>query len=185
MALAVASGTGRFGVVGQYTTASGDQNAFIHTMLLDSTTQLNITNGITGYEYFSSIVFLPTSYNLATLGSTENDGGGNGDFFLFHDVDYSSHTYGTSFEEYGYGLDVTPGKGYITCGYTTGYNSNVPNLYLVKIDSTTQSTQVVAIHEQEQNNVQVNLIPNPADDHVTFSVRTASHSVGQLIFTRD
>jgi hypothetical protein len=180
-ALGIAAGNGRFGIVGQYTTATGDQNAFIHVMINDSTTQLNITNGIVGYEYFSSIVFLTTSYNIATLGDTENDGGGHGDFFLFHDINYASFTYGTVGEELGYGIDEAHGKGYITCGYTTGFNSIVPNLYLVRIDSSGNSSLVLAIREPSVFETKLSLFPNPSSNLVNVIVDSKNPISDQLV----
>lgn len=170
LALGIAAGTNRFGVVGQYTTATGDLNAFVHVMFLDSTTQLDLTAGIAGYEYYSGIVFLTTSYNFATLGSTQNDGGGSGDFFMFHDVDYSAHSYGTTDIEAGYGIDATPRKGYIACGYTEGYNSLVANLYLVKIDSTGFSTNILAIREAPELIASTRSYPNPAGSTATITI---------------
>lgn len=182
-ALGIAAGNGRFGVVGQYTTATGDQNAFIHVMMNDSVTQLNIVCGIAGYEYFSGIVFLKTSYNFATLGSTENDGGGRGDMFLFHDVNYLAYTYGTVEHEAGYGIDAAPDKGYIICGSTTGFGSVVDNLYLVKVDSNGNSTQVLNVRDQPTEYARTLVYPNPATDYVQVTFDGTQPVNGALVLT--
>lgn len=182
-ALGIAAGNGRFGIVGQYTTATGDQNAYVHVMLNDSVTQLNLTAGIGGYEYYSGIVFLQTSYNFATLGSTENDGGGSGDFFMFHDVNYMAYSYGTLEHEAGYSIDAAPRKGYIACGSTDGYGSVIDNLYLVKIDSTGGSTQVVDVRERPTSQQQSSVRPNPASEFVQITVDGLNPLQGNLSLT--
>lgn len=179
-AMGIASGTGRFGVVGQYTTSTGDLNAYVHVMFLDSITQLSLTAGISGYEYYSDIVFLTTSYNFATFGSTENDGGGSGDFFMFHDVDYSAHSYGTTDIEAGYGIDVTANKGYIACGYTEGFNSVISNMYLVKIDSTGLSSMVLAIRNPSTISGSVSVFPNPVQSSAIVTLDTPDPISGEL-----
>lgn len=182
-ALGIAAGTGRFGVVGQYTTGTGDKNSFVHVMMNDSVTQLDIVNGISGYEYFSGLVFMKASYNFAALGSTEMDGAGAGDFFLFHDVNYASFTYGTTAEEAGYSIDTTTHKGYIVCGYTEGFGSVVSNLYLVKIDSTGASTQILDVRDRPTETMQTSIRPNPASEFVQLTVDGLNGLQGDLQLT--
>lgn len=182
-ALGIAAGNGRFGVVGQYTTNTGDQNAYVHIMLNDSVTQLNITAGISGYEYFSGIVFLKTSYNFATFGSTENDGAGHGDYFLFHDVNYLAYSYGTQGHEAGYSIDAAPYKGYILAGSTDGYNAVIDNLYLVRTDSLGASTQVLDIRERPTETMLTAVRPNPSSDFVQLTVDGINSLQGKLSLT--
>lgn len=182
-ALGIAAGNGRFGVVGQYTTGTGDQNAFAHVMINDSVTQLNLTAGISGYEYYSGIVFLKTSYNFAAFGSTENDGGGQGDFFLFHDVNYQAYTFGTTDHEAGYAMDVAPYKGYIMCGSTDGFGAAVDNLYLVRADSTATSTLVLDVRERPTETMQASVRPNPASEFVQLTVDGTAPLQGDLSLT--
>jgi hypothetical protein len=182
-ALGIAAGNGRFGIVGQYTTSTGDQNAYVHVMMNDSVTQLNLTAGISGYEYYSGIVFLTTSYNFATFGSTENDGAGNGDFFMFHDVNYLAYTYGTVDHEEGYSIDTAPYKGYIVCGSTDGYGSLVSNMYLVKIDSIGASTQVLDVREAPGETAKTSVRPNPAAEYVQLTIDALNPLDGNLSLT--
>lgn len=184
-ALGIATDTvnDRYGIVGEWTTSTGDQNAYILIAISDSTTFFDITNGINGYEYFSDIVFLKTSYNFATIGSTENDGGGNGDMFFFHDVTWLSTNYGTLNHEEGYGIDATHDKGYIACGSTDGFNSNQTNLYLVKSDSASNTTQVLWVREQPTVRAGCQVFPDPGDNAMNITVDFTTASQRELNFT--
>jgi hypothetical protein len=179
-ALGIAAGGGRFGVVGQYTTSTGDRNAWVHVMINDSTTQLNLTAGISGYEYYSGIVFKTSSYNFATLGSTENDGGGNGDVFMFHDVNYMAYTYGTLGHEQGYSIDITHTKGYIVCGSTDGFGAIIDNLYLVKVDSNGMSTQILDVRDRPVIISNVSVHPNPASNYIQLTLDGVTPVADQL-----
>lgn len=182
-ALGIATDTinDRYGVVGQYTTSTGDQNAYIFISIMDSTTFFDITNGINGYEYFSDIVFLKTSYNLAAAGSTENDGGGNGDMFLFRDFPFwSSTNYGTPDHEEGYGIDATHDRGYIVCGMSDGFNSAQSNLFLVKTDTLGYSSQALWVRENPELRSSCMVYPNPASDQLSLTLDCIEPPSGEL-----
>jgi hypothetical protein len=163
-------GFGRIIVVGEYTT-NNDMNSYIRAINYDSTYSFLITNGISGYEYFSDVVVRPNG-SFAALGSTENDGGGNGDFFMFHNRTFwTSTSFGTPAEEAGYSIDLTHDDGYIACGYTTGFNSIQPNLYLVKIDTNGTSTGVLGIRPAPSplSIGSVLVFPNPVNNDATIT----------------
>lgn len=181
LALAVASDNGqqRFCVVGQYTTATGDLNAFAHVMMLDSNTQIDLTAGISGYEYYSSVVFWKSSYNFAAFGATQNDGAGNGDYFMFTTVTYLAYTYGTIDFETGYGIDTAARKGYIACGISEGFGSTSGNTYLVKIDSTGFSSTVLAVRNRPILYASSSVYPNPAREQATITLDITNPLDGQ------
>lgn len=161
---------GRVLVVGEFT-VNGDMNSYIRSISYDSTFSFLITNGVAGYEYFSEVAVRPNG-TFAALGSTENDGGGNGDFFMFHNrTIWTSTSFGTTETEAGYSIDITHDDGYIACGYTTGFSSIQPNLYLVKIDTNGASSGILSIRPAPvaSSNGSVVVFPNPASNNVTIT----------------
>jgi hypothetical protein len=161
---------GKILVVGEFTT-NGDMNSYIKAIRYDSTFDFMITNGIGGYEYFSEIAVRQNG-TFAALGSTENDGGGNGDFFMFNTrTAWTSTSYGTTATEAGYSIDITHDDGYIMCGYTTGFSSVQPNIFLVKSDTNGASTGVLGIRPAPAplSMGAVSIFPTPADNDVTIT----------------
>jgi hypothetical protein len=110
--------------------------------------------------------------SFATLGTTENvQGNGHGDMYFYHNRDFPVYTsFGTSSAEAGYSVDITHDDGYILCGYTEGFNSFVPNVWLIKTDTTGLSTGVLAIREMPavEQTGNVTVFPNPTNGMTTI-----------------
>lgn len=161
---------GRIIVVGEFT-INGDMNSYIRAINYDSTFSFLITNGIAGYEYFSDIAIRQDG-TFGAVGATENDGGGNGDIFMFHtSYTWTSTSFGTTATEAGYGIDITHDNGYIICGYTTGFNAVQPNIFLVKTDTLGLSTNVLGIRPAPVplSMGTVAIFPNPANNDITIT----------------
>ena len=110
---------------------------------------------------------------VAAIGKTYSFGGGNGDMYFFNDrAGWFFTTFGTLQEDAGYSIDFTHDGGYIACGFTSGFNSILPNMFLVKIDSSGNSTGVLGIHEHTAPGSfgSTSVFPNPAsgDLRITY-----------------
>jgi hypothetical protein len=159
---------GRICVVGEIT-ISNDLNSYIAVYNFAGAQVIYSTFGIAGPDIFNGVVVTPSG-NTAVIGSTENDGGGNGDLFLFRDYGtWGTTTIGTTSREDGYSIDYTHDRGYIICGYTEGFNSILPNLYLVKTDTLGGSSVVLGIREQSLplSYAGISISPNPAANETT------------------
>jgi hypothetical protein len=114
----------------------------------------------------------------AVVGTTyTNVGGGYGDFYMFRDDQtWYYTTFGTIRQEEGYAVDTTYDKGYIACGFSKGLGNTsaevLPNMCLIKIDSTGASTTVLTLQEipDARGSLSTLAYPNPATDEINITV---------------
>ncbi|CAN5335323.1 hypothetical protein BH09BAC5_BH09BAC5_26530 [soil metagenome] len=164
--------TGRIFFCGDLKTPAGDKDPYFGAYFYNGTNQFMYSSGGSGDEIFYGIKMNSVG-TIAAIGVNYTIGLGNGDFFLFETKTvWASHAFGTPLIDVGYSLDFTHDNGYITCGYTNGYNSNSPNVYLVKLDSNASNTGVLAIREPPSNltGFGVTIFPNPVQQSATVIV---------------
>ncbi|MFL5762875.1 MAG: T9SS type A sorting domain-containing protein [Bacteroidia bacterium] len=145
------------------------------------------------YDNFNSISETPQG-RFAMVGNT-NSLGLNGDLqFLILDNTlnyFSSTTFGTIKNDYGYSAEPTMDKGYIICGTTNGFNNFLDDLYLIKTDSmglangTGSETFFYTgisgpVAETAENSL---FYPNPAEDHIY--IETDGNEKNALITVMD
>jgi hypothetical protein len=174
-------GFGKFLIAGE-TSPSGDQNAYFCAMLYDGTYQYDYVNGIQGFEYYSDLAVFANG-GFVAVGGTENDGGGNGDFFVFSTKNnWFSTSFGTTSTDLGYGVDTTHDHGYILCGYTDGYNCIQPNVLLIKVDSLETTTGVLSVREllQPEATAACRAYPNPSGETTTVWLDSKSVLSGAI-----
>lgn len=154
------------------TNAAGNADGFVRALGYAGNTIYTDLAGGNLEDYFTSIVTRAEGTSTV-YGVTYSYGGGNGDCYFFGNrYTTITTTHGTLQEDKGFALDTTLDNGYILCGYTTGFSSNLPNIYLVKTDSIGNSTNVLSIHEQGvyQHLASSSVFPNPASEQVTINI---------------
>lgn len=154
------------------THAPGNADCYIHCLTYAGNPVYTDVIGGPLEDYFNSIV-THADGTSAAFGLTYSYGGGNGDgYFSANRYSNSYTTHGTLQEDKGYGIDTTLDNAYILCGYTTGYSSNLPNVYLVKTDSAGNSSGILSIREKPEINqiASTSVFPNPAAGQVTVSI---------------
>ena len=169
-------------VAGQYKNAT-DENAYITGFFMNGNIQFVETFGGVLDDWFTSVRFVPSNQRIVVLGTTYNNGNGGGELFLFDDrFGWQGFTYGTSDLEMGYGVDFTIDGGYIACGFTEGYNSNIPNVYLVKVDTSGIATNILAIRENPDVSeiATTHIYPNPVENEATVLLDSHSPINGEL-----
>ncbi|HTF02498.1 MAG TPA: T9SS type A sorting domain-containing protein [Bacteroidia bacterium] len=130
----------------------------------------------TGPQDFDEFYSIKTKAALgpfAAVGTTFSQGAGFGDMWLFSSIQAWIFTsYGTVMEDHAYDFDFTHDGGYILCGSTTGYNSFVPNMYLVKGDTNMASTTFVGVPEISSTGGSsfVAAFPVPANSSLSFTM---------------
>lgn len=131
----------------------------------------NIFGGTQDDDYYGMVVHADAT--MAAIGTTFSYGGGNGDMYMHVDrYGWSFPTHGTLQEDRGFALDTTADDAYIACGFTVGYSSNLPNLYLVKTDTMGNSTMVLDVREPiaAGDYGTAHAFPNPATELLNITV---------------
>ena len=130
--------------------------------------------GSPAYDDFRGMAVMP-DFDYAAIGTSFGLGAGYGDFYMFRAFANCYTTFGTLQEDVGYCISSTRDNGSIACGYTLGYNSILPNAFLVKISSACQSTNVVGIqqHQAISYPAAARVYPNPLTSQGT--VMLSSH----------
>lgn len=164
---------------------SGNKDPLLHCLDYSGNTLFSLTNNFGGSQEddFHSIVFSPPYY-IATIGTTYSFGSGNGDFSFYTDnYGWVTTTCGTLQTDVAYSIDRANDKGFIASGYTTGYSSNLPNMYLVKLDSLGATSGVLSIREPVAagETFAVTIFPNPSSTQATFELDAASDLSGDLL----
>ncbi|HET6990466.1 MAG TPA: T9SS type A sorting domain-containing protein, partial [Bacteroidia bacterium] len=120
---------------------------------------------------------------IGAVGAIYSTPGGNGDLYFFHNrTNWESFPFGTNQLDIGYSIDLAHDDGYIACGYTEGFNSFVPNVYLVKIDTSGLSSTILSIREQPTQQVlaKTSIFPNPAQDEALINYDSYQPIRGEL-----
>lgn len=171
----------RIYVVGE-TFQNGNSDAYIHCVSFSGALIFDVVSGLAPQDVYYGIV-VRNDASTGVIGTTFSYGGGYGDMWFFKDYNgWTVTTYGTLQADGGYGIDFTHDGGYISCGFTEGYNSVLPNVYLVKADSTGYSTGLLGIQDQptEINPLTVSVYPNPSGDACFLTLASANPLQGDL-----
>jgi hypothetical protein len=174
----------RIFIAGETSAAYGDPDAYFQCYSYNGDSLFAEVNGGQGsIDYYSAIVARPNA-TFAALGTTENvQGNGHGDFYFYHNRTVPFYTsFGTFSTEAGYSLDITHDDGYILCGYTEGFNLNLPNVWLIKVDTVGVSTGVLAIREQPSplSAGAASTFPNPASSLMTITYDATKSIEGKI-----
>jgi hypothetical protein len=175
---------GRIMFVGESSAVHGDPDAYVEAMNYNGDSLFNLNfGGAATVDNFMGIVTRPNA-TFACLGTTENNqAGGHGDFWFFHDRNgFVSRMFGTLSPEAGYSIDLAHDDGYIACGFTEGFNLVLANVYLVKIDTNGMSTALLAIRELPSPSSigSVTVFPNPAQNQVFINYDSNEPIGGRL-----
>ncbi len=132
--------------------------------------------------------------NFTIVGSTKSYGFGFGSlnvvtYFTDKQCNYAGggHTYGDSLhggDAEAYSLCNTNDRGYLMCGYTTGFQANgIPDFMLIKIDSIPSKVPLISGISTSafQASELMNIYPNPADDYTTICLKPEAAS-GSMTF---
>ncbi len=154
-------------IVGETSIQYGDPDAYIQSMTYGGSVLFNIVFGGAGTEdNFTGIICRPNG-TMAAIGTTENVmGNGHGDMYFYHDRTGPFNTiFGSTSVEAGCSIDLAHDDGYIVCGFTEGFNNFVPQVWLIKIDTTGLSTGVLGIREAPTPTKMASstVFPNPAN----------------------
>lgn len=178
--------TGRVFICGQVQITAGNEDPYFATYFYNGNFQFIDASGGAQDEIFRSIVARPNG-TCAALGSNFTTGAGMGDMFLFHNRNtWTSTTYGTLQVDEGFGLDLAHDDGYIACGYTEGFNSVLPNMYLIKIDTNGVTTGVLGIHQllaPAAPSGSANVYPNPGQNEISVTFSSESPITGEISMT--
>ncbi|GAB4137879.1 MAG: hypothetical protein Fur0041_12740 [Bacteroidia bacterium] len=149
---------------------AGDKEAYIASFDYNGNYQYTFDFGGAADDEFQSVL-IPPQGTFAALGSSASFAM-QGNMYFFHNRvsnPWFTTTYGTLEEDAGYSLDLAADGGYVACGFTRGYNSIMPNMYLVKIDTAGYSTMVLAsTNDVQQSERKLLVYPVPASDFITF-----------------
>ncbi|MDQ3111433.1 MAG: T9SS type A sorting domain-containing protein [Bacteroidota bacterium] len=178
------SSYGRIFVAGETSAAYGDPDAYFKCFTYAGAALFMEVNGGQGsIDYYSAIVARPNA-TFAALGTTENvQGNGNGDMYFYHDRNGPFYTsFGTFSREAGYSVDLTHDDGYILCGYTEGFNSFIPNVWLIKTDTSGLSTGVLSIRELPSplSSGATSTFPNPASSMMSITFDASKPISGKI-----
>ncbi|CAN5827530.1 Ig-like domain-containing protein [soil metagenome] len=175
---------GRLMVVGETSSRYGDPDGYYRCFTYAGDTLFtDIHGGAGSIDNFSGVVTRPNA-SFAVVGTTENvSGGGHGDFYFYNDHNGGFITsFGTFQPEAGYSIDITHDDGYILCGYSQGFNSFVPQVMLIKCDTTGFSTGLIGIREEPTllSNAATTVFPNPANEKATITYDAFKSVQGKL-----
>ncbi len=171
----------RLYVVGQ-TAVTGNNDCYIHCMNYNMNSVYTVTAGGPADDNYYGIAAREDG-TIATIGTTFSYGGGNGDMYFFKDRGGNAFTtFGTLLADGGYSIDFANDGGYIASGFTYGFNATLPNIYLVKIDSTGISSGVLAVREQPSplSFGNVSVFPNPVQNEATILFDATENISGKL-----
>lgn len=163
---------GRILIAGETSFVNGDPDGYFQCYTYGGASLFNeVDGGLGSIDNYYGIVSRPNG-SFATLGTTENvQGNGHGDMYFYHNRQGPYYTsFGTFSTEAGYSLDITHDDGYILCGYTEGFNTFLPNIWLIKTDTSGNSTGVLAIREMPSPETagSVSVFPNPSDENINI-----------------
>ncbi|MBI3509866.1 MAG: hypothetical protein HY064_04325 [Bacteroidetes bacterium] len=165
--------TGRIFYCGENESVPGNgKDAYFGAFYYNGNNQFIYSTGGNLDEAFYGIASRPDG-SIAAVGVDYTVGAGNGDMYFFEDYHpiWNSTNFGSAQIDVGYGVDMALDGGYISVGYTEGFNSILANVYLVKIDTSDQSTGLLSIREQPTplSFGSTVVFPNPVQDEAVVN----------------
>jgi hypothetical protein len=174
---------GRIFFCGENSTVAGNQkDAYFGALFYNGTTQFIYTTGGNLDEAFYGIT-VRADGSLGAVGVDYTVGAGSGDMYLFNNrTVWTSTNYGSAQFDVGYSVDDAHDGGYIMVGYTEGFNSLLPNIYLVKADTNGNSTIVIGIREQPAAHTfgLASVFPNPTQNEAVINFDSYESINGEL-----
>lgn len=137
----------RMVIAGMKNETSGADQAYVNEYEYDGDEVVGVefNFGGPGNDVFRSTAILRDGAT-AYVGTYETTGAMD-DFYYFCNYQWCFTTFGTLQMDEAWSVDGTSDSGSVICGYTQGFNSYLPNVYLVKVNKSCASTQVVGVHE--------------------------------------
>ncbi|MCK6641428.1 MAG: T9SS type A sorting domain-containing protein [Bacteroidia bacterium] len=176
-------------------TQNGNQSGYWSGLLYNGSNWNIYTFDLPNTEAYYKIISKHGLTLFACTGITNSSGSGGFDMAIFTSHNgWATNTQGTVEPDEAFDIDFTHDGGFILCGYTEGYGSLLPNLYLVKTDTLGVSTNFVGIEETSVLTPQtgrLSVFPNPADDNVNCVVTLNRsqdaqfllyNSLGEIVF---
>jgi hypothetical protein len=151
---------------------AADQNVLMRSYGYAGNTNFTISFTTAGTERFNGIAVRPDN-SFGTTGFTSTLGWTNGDAWFFTDDGFFTTTFGQGFgTDELFDITGTADNGFAACGYMTPNGNLLPDLYLVKIDSTGYSTTILGIFDAETSasTATVFVYPNPAVDAAVLQI---------------
>ena len=162
-----------FFICGTYSPA-GNQGGYWSGLLYNGTNWVNYTSNGANEEGYYSMISQHGLTLFACAGTNGTTGSGGYDMAIFSSHNgWVTNTQGTVEQDEAFDIDFTHDGGFILCGYSEGYGSLLPNLYLVKTDTVGVSTNFVGIGEEEivkPQSGRLSVYPNPANENVNCTL---------------
>jgi len=161
-------------ICGSITLSNGDMNGYMNEYLYNGTESgFEFDLGGSNIESFESVAHMPAG-DLIFAGTTHSFGSGMGDIYFFRSGPWFTTTFGSLELDMGHCIAPTRDNGAIICGFTEGFNLNLSNMYLVKVDSTCASTPpfVLGVEEDPGAGMAVSVFPNPLSVSAQVLVRS-------------
>ncbi|MFN8712181.1 MAG: T9SS type A sorting domain-containing protein [Bacteroidota bacterium] len=170
----------RIMICGEY--SNSDPEEFMHSLGYSGNSLFTvIAIPTSGIQRFNAIAVNRYSSYFGTIGFTSTMGNGNGDVRFYSDIPNAGFTtFGLGVPVQNWGVDEafdivgTRDKGFAACGFMTPFGPLLPDLYLIKIDSTGFSTQVLGIFDSQTPVSQMNAFayPNPANQNTSIRINS-------------
>lgn len=168
-----------------YFTTGTDKGGYWKGLLYSGTEWTTYISNGSADEIFYSMISKDGLNAFACVGSNSTIGSGIPDMMIFTAQPiWNLTSHGTLQTDEAFDIDFTRDGGFIVCGYTDGFNSLVPNLYLVKTDSSGASTMTVGLHEQfvtEQQTGRLSVYPVPATDVLNINLSYSKPAGTQMM----
>jgi hypothetical protein len=173
--------------------AAGSSDGVIIKLNTAGHVDSTIVTGVPGNDNITTITEDRTG-RVAMVGIIA-DAFGYSDISLFMIKNNWRYYYGTSFgssrAEVPYSVDTTRDGGFILCGYTTSFNKNLPDIYLIKTTQASDSADFYNTHDSFfttniENYLMVtnslfNIYPNPANTSATIYIENENFSSSIII----
>ncbi|GAB4200486.1 MAG: Ig-like domain-containing protein [Bacteroidia bacterium] len=163
-----------FIIAGTSQSPFGSDTTYYHRLIVDSLCNIisdvkesnhNLKNQIiTTNAYLNNQKYYAV-YDLTGYGQGKRE---PGFYIFFNDWYFNGSTYGSSEDDFIVSCKRTSDKGLIAVGYTYGFNALQEDVFIVKLDSTTQYALNVVGVEQYQNNISFSVFPNMTADKITI-----------------
>ncbi len=177
-----------FVICGTSQSPLGTDTTYYHQLIVDSLcniilnqketqgqlkNQIAYTNAyLNGYKHY-------VVYDLWGLGQGKHE---PGIYVFINQWFLTGSTYGSSENDYLLSCKKTSDGGIIAVGYTTGFNAQQEDIFIVKLDSTTQYANNVVNVENIQEQFFLHIYPNIASDYVYIDLNKITDNVEVMAF---
>lgn len=166
-----------FVIAGTTQSPFGSDTTYYHRLIVDSLcntiydvkeTNKNLKNQIiTTNAYLNNNKYYAV-YDLTGYGQGKREPG----FYIFNNQwFFGGSTYGSSEDDFIVSCKRTSDKGLVAVGYTFGWNALQEDVFIVKLDSTTNFAQNVVSVQDIENNFSLLVYPNMASDKIFVNTK--------------